>query len=182
MSPGRDLTCRVFGIGIGIAIAIGCRIVVRESRPKRPIPDSDCDTDSDAEGLGMRSLYISRKSKPGVEWCRRGDSNPHGLPHHPLKMACLPVPPLRHSSGSRMKAAEGPSANSFSLIPRIVYLAGFGDSAGFEAGCFSGVGAWTGAACCFSLAFCSSSILLLICSGVGAVTGGCEGAFSLLTG
>jgi hypothetical protein len=29
-------------------------------------------------------------------WCRRGDSNPHGFPHHPLKMACLPVPPLRH--------------------------------------------------------------------------------------
>jgi integrase len=23
-------------------------------------------------------------------WCRRGDSNPHGFPHHPLKMACLP--------------------------------------------------------------------------------------------
>ena len=29
-------------------------------------------------------------------WCRRGDSNPHGLPHTPLKRTCLPVPPLRH--------------------------------------------------------------------------------------
>src|ERR1700694_2374266 len=29
------------------------------------------------------------------EWCRRGDSNPHGLPHTPLKRTCLPVPPLR---------------------------------------------------------------------------------------
>ena len=29
-------------------------------------------------------------------WCRRGDSNPHGLPHTPLKRARLPVPPLRH--------------------------------------------------------------------------------------
>src|SRR5258707_6730073 len=28
-------------------------------------------------------------------WCRRGDSNPHGLPHTPLKRTCLPVPPLR---------------------------------------------------------------------------------------
>src|SRR5262245_21911573 len=28
-------------------------------------------------------------------WCRRGDSNPHGLPHTPLKRARLPVPPLR---------------------------------------------------------------------------------------
>jgi hypothetical protein len=27
--------------------------------------------------------------------CRRGDSNSHGLPHHPLKTACLPVPPRR---------------------------------------------------------------------------------------
>ena len=26
----------------------------------------------------------------GFEWCRRGDSTPHGFPHHPLKMACLP--------------------------------------------------------------------------------------------
>ena len=34
-----------------------------------------------------------------VGWCRRGDSNPHEFPHHPLKMACLPVPPLRHSDG-----------------------------------------------------------------------------------
>src|SRR4030065_1048289 len=25
-----------------------------------------------------------------LRWCRRGDSNPHGSPHHPLKMACLP--------------------------------------------------------------------------------------------
>ena len=30
------------------------------------------------------------------KWCRRGDSNPHGLPHTPLKRACLPIPPLRH--------------------------------------------------------------------------------------
>ena len=28
--------------------------------------------------------------------CRRGDSNPHELPHTPLKRARLPVPPLRH--------------------------------------------------------------------------------------
>jgi hypothetical protein len=28
-------------------------------------------------------------------WCRRGDSNPHELPHTPLKRARLPIPPLR---------------------------------------------------------------------------------------
>ena len=31
--------------------------------------------------------------------CRRGDSNPHGLPHTPLKRTCLPVPPLRRLEG-----------------------------------------------------------------------------------
>src|SRR5205085_2506086 len=29
-------------------------------------------------------------------WCRRGDSNSHGLPHCPLKTACLPISPRRH--------------------------------------------------------------------------------------
>ena len=53
-------------------------------------------------------------------WCRRGDSNPHGLPHTPLKRARLPVPPLRLgtiSTATRgalsMKKAErdGPVGN-----------------------------------------------------------------------
>src|SRR6202163_1792377 len=30
------------------------------------------------------------------EWCGRGDSNPHALRRHPLKMVRLPVPPLPH--------------------------------------------------------------------------------------
>ena len=34
-------------------------------------------------------------------WCRRGDSNPHELPHTPLKRARLPVPPLRHEVSFR---------------------------------------------------------------------------------
>ena len=43
----------------------------------------------------------------GEGWCRRGDSNPHGLPHTPLKRARLPVPPLRlpltnTATGSRL--------------------------------------------------------------------------------
>ena len=32
----------------------------------------------------------------GKRWCSRGDSNPHGLPHMPLKHACLPIPPPEH--------------------------------------------------------------------------------------
>jgi hypothetical protein len=27
-------------------------------------------------------------------WCGRGDLNPHAFRRHPLKMVCLPVPPL----------------------------------------------------------------------------------------
>gem|GEM_PF-6343724 len=39
--------------------------------------------------------YIWKVKKFG-RWCRRRDSNPHGSPRHPLKMVCLPIPPLRH--------------------------------------------------------------------------------------
>ena len=30
----------------------------------------------------------------GIRWCGRGDLNPHAFRRHPLKMVCLPVPPL----------------------------------------------------------------------------------------
>src|ERR1043165_1497473 len=40
-------------------------------------------------------------------WCRRGDSNPHELPHTPLKRARLPVPPLRHLGRSFTSYFEG---------------------------------------------------------------------------
>ena len=50
-------------------------------------------------------------------WCRRGDSNPHGLPHTPLKRARLPVPPLRLIRiGSREE-------RSISLNPRARQIA-----------------------------------------------------------
>ena len=51
-------------------------------------------------------LVENRQSRPRLNFivpntqiyliCRRGDSNPHELPHTPLKRARLPVPPLRH--------------------------------------------------------------------------------------
>ncbi len=37
-----------------------------------------------------RDSGATPKSLLLLAWCRRGDSNPHGFPHHPLKMACLP--------------------------------------------------------------------------------------------
>jgi hypothetical protein len=33
----------------------------------------------------------------GATWCRRRDSNSHSFRHYPLKIACLPIPPRRHS-------------------------------------------------------------------------------------
>src|SRR5437667_5065180 len=41
--------------------------------------------------------------------CRRGDSNPHELPHTPLKRARLPVPPLRlvREGFQRLNACSG---------------------------------------------------------------------------
>ena len=42
-----------------------------------------------------RSLSQSERGDDS-EWCRRPDSNRHGLPHTPLKRTCLPIPPRRH--------------------------------------------------------------------------------------
>jgi hypothetical protein len=58
----------------------------------------------------------------GRTWCRRGDSNPHELPHTPLKRARLPVPPLRlfiassiGSSNSYLLGGAGGAAPVFVL-------------------------------------------------------------------
>ncbi len=43
-----------------------------------------------------RSQYFpTLAAVPSVScWCGRGDLNPHAFRRHPLKMVCLPVPPL----------------------------------------------------------------------------------------
>src|SRR5437016_3493382 len=46
-------------------------------------------------GRGVSVVDPIMDSRGKRTWCRRGDSNPHGLPHTPLKRARLPVPPLR---------------------------------------------------------------------------------------
>ena len=106
----------------------------------------------------------------GVEisfcWCRRGDSNPHGFPHHPLKMACLPVPPLRHGTFIHIVTAFANRAR----IQRESYFFFTGAGACFSAGAGTdsvlvGVAAFWRASissCCF-----------LICSGVSALAGVC---------
>src|SRR5437667_11933736 len=55
-------------------------------------------------------------------WCRRGDSNPHGLPHTPLKRTCLPVPPLRQVGRllcSTANVNQQRETNSSFLIPAL---------------------------------------------------------------
>ncbi len=41
--------------------------------------------------LLLRCEYQRLKQKI---WCGRGDLNPHAFRRHPLKMVCLPIPPL----------------------------------------------------------------------------------------
>ena len=57
----------------------------------------NCANSEDAQAVkpakGKKLLVLAEETKEG--WCRRGDSNPHELPHTPLKRARLPVPPLR---------------------------------------------------------------------------------------
>ena len=53
-----------------------------------------------ADAVRRRGSKRHQKKPNCLGWCRRGDSNPHGSPHTPLKRACLPISPLRHSAGS----------------------------------------------------------------------------------
>src|SRR3990170_46868 len=55
-----------------------------------------------------------------MAWCRRGDLNPHGLPHTPLKRACLPVPPLRPNprNGVQLFAASARGSAPALRLPR----------------------------------------------------------------
>ena len=64
-------------------------------------------------------------------WCRRGDSNPHELPHTPLKRARLPVPPLRQKGEKFSKVAAIISRN---LPTTERYLVFAGEAAGDAAG------------------------------------------------
>jgi hypothetical protein len=53
--------------------------------PSGPRPDLDSDLPS---AISVSNAHES------VRWCGRGDLNPHAFRRHPLKMVCLPVPPL----------------------------------------------------------------------------------------
>jgi hypothetical protein len=49
--------------------------------------------DGSNQAVNLEHIQFSEGKRKS--WCRRGDSNPHELPHTPLKRARLPIPPLR---------------------------------------------------------------------------------------
>jgi hypothetical protein len=51
-------------------------------------------SNSTAKGLAHRSRQFSGALPVIVIWCGRRDLNPHAFRRHPLKMVCLPIPPL----------------------------------------------------------------------------------------
>src|ERR1700687_119260 len=57
-------------------------MVIAKKTPSGLRPDSNSDLT-----LAVREL---------IRWCGRGDLIPHAFRRHPLKMVCLPVPPLPH--------------------------------------------------------------------------------------
>ena len=53
-------------------------------------------------------------------WCGRGDLNPHAFRRHPLKMVCLPVPPLPHvlNQPDSTRCRSGPQEDSTMILSR----------------------------------------------------------------
>jgi hypothetical protein len=99
--------------------------------------------------------------------CRRGDSNPHELPHTPLKRARLPVPPLRLVwAGCQINLGSGVCVSPSPRSNQTHHLFFFGAAAGEldEAGWATGAAA-EGAAC---------GVAVGVAVGVG-VAAGCSG-------
>ncbi len=77
-----------------------------------------------------------------VCWCGRGDSNPHALRRHPLKMVRLPVPPL--PPGVKVKLLR--CAAKLSRLMQSELLTYFDGAAGAAGAGAAGAGADAGAA------------------------------------
>ena len=70
------------------------------------------------------AMYCScfQRSRALSFWCRRGDSNSHGLRHCPLKTACLPISPRRLVSALHGRFASRQTKSSWfwpiAAVPR----------------------------------------------------------------
>src|SRR6266542_1939277 len=86
-------------------------------------------------------------------WCRRGDSNPHELPHTPLKRARLPVPPLR-------LIQEGCQKTRNPIVSRYLFGVAVGVSVadGDCVGCGVAVGDGVGTAGCSGIPDCKTEL------------------------
>src|SRR5215472_6002629 len=77
---------------------------------------------NDGDENNHGKLKITLKCRLGcplscVEWCGRGDLNPHAFRRHPLKMVCLPVPPLPHDLYFQRSTAQRTTAHA--LLARL---------------------------------------------------------------
>src|SRR5277367_3579878 len=50
------------------------------------------------EWLGFILPFRVKQKAREIEWCERGDLNPHGFPRQILSLVRLPIPPLSHVS------------------------------------------------------------------------------------
>src|SRR5438034_2687109 len=53
--------------------------------------------------MKLEILYAAQSRRiddTAESWCGRGDLNPHAFRRHPLKMVCLPIPPLPQLANS----------------------------------------------------------------------------------
>ena len=78
----------------------------------------------DYESLDRSEQEYAVKQLEAVEykkiiWCGRGDLNPHALRRHPLKMVCLPIPPLPqvlHRAEIAWRRGRAPASESLVIL------------------------------------------------------------------
>jgi hypothetical protein len=78
-----------------------------------------------------RAAHCCFTDKWKRDWCGWSDSNRHGFPHYPLKVACLPVPPHPHrklncAGRSRAVVLLSPFARHVCSLVGLLTLAGIG--------------------------------------------------------
>ena len=136
--PGRHRAIRTRARQPGSPPAASC--VATRGRGADSIPcrreRANCEL-RDVNGAKEAAPPITgdRSQSTSASWCRRPDSNRHGLPHTPLKRTCLPIPPRRHG------LLLGHGARGRRLRRRLTGAAGTGAAgagADFAAGAFSG--------------------------------------------
>ena len=89
------------------------------------IPDRPCPSSAHRSPFAGLQTFV---------WCGRRDLNPHSLGHYPLKIACLPIPPLPRISFNLLanRSAESTADPPLLLKRRHVIDAASKDTAGMS--------------------------------------------------